>query len=138
MKIENTVCTLKHGSIIGSVLTNIDTLFGWYIDPSDIRDTVVILKSEHKKATEQGWVYLYPAYNVSELGIILELLNNTHYSWFCTTGTKDQGKFYLFIVDDSTEEIVFESFKETEAETRADAVIWMIHQKIINTKELKL
>ena len=135
MKIENTVCTLEQArEIHKSGVENLSTLFVFGMGP----DNIWKLQLNIEYCGESEYCSFIPAYTVAELGILLPWRGN-NYEFI--VGQESNGFVHRLKIwsPGSNHVDLYYIEKISEAEARADALIWLINNEyIINTNELKL
>lgn len=131
MKTEDYCCTYEQAmEIHKSGVENLSTLFVFGKGPDDIWK----LQLNNEYCEESEYCSFIPAYTVAELGILLPS-NIKHY--YLTSVKYEDG--FDISYDYYNEYLNNKSFKaETEAQSRANVLIWLINNKYINPKELKL
>ena len=136
MKLEDIFCTFEQSRVISGVFPNLKSIFGWFIDPSDIRENVIIPMTFVKDADKKGWVYLYPAFTTSELGVLLGRYQ------VVKIYDLEAGEEYWSITNlDDFLDIIWMSRdfdKKGENIVRAEAFIYLIKNKKIKVEDLKL
>lgn len=131
MNLEDQVCTIDQSYLISSVFPNLKSIFGWFVDPSDLKEIIIMPMVFVKDADEKGWIYLHPAFTTSELGALL----GDYYVL--------PGKFGWIIKKRGQPNIVQHriphlSFGAPEAEVRADALLLLLKNKRILPEEILL
>ena len=132
MKLEDIVCTLEQSRVISGVFPNLKSIFGWFIDPSDIREIIIIPMTFAKDADKKGWVYLYPAFTTSELGV---LLPDKYLNRICKS--TEIADFWQYFHNDCYARKAYDHY-ETEAQARSAVLIELIENDFEKVEDLKL
>jgi hypothetical protein len=133
MLIEEQVCSFDQASLIYSHGLRLDNCLLHWCQNKHTEQNKLFL-AEISPPT-YGWVYLFPAYTVAELGV---LLGDWLYHIRVDIGLCDNDEttgFCNFCFAFENEE--FEYFK-TEAQARAGALIWLIENNHLKPEDLKL
>lgn len=126
MKIENQVCTLEQAKEL--VELQID----------DYRSCLYHFQG--KVVNEAYGNDYYPAYSSAELGMMLLVEDDTHFSQ--TSYNEHLGEWQTFIMKrpEDEEAINFDTVYigegDTEAESKCDALIWMLKNGITNKENI--
>jgi len=108
MKLEDQVCSFEQARKLTELGVTLDTTF--------------------------HWESFYPALTVAELGVLLQP--------YTVVRNVDKGKIYWRLLDDyhlprwESKAPLF--YKDTEAEGRAEALIWLIENGYVKVESLKL
>jgi hypothetical protein len=133
MKLEDQVCSFAQGMRLDDLGLQTNSLFGWHQEASDLKETLVLYIGDRRDASKYGWHYIFPAYTVAELGILLQP--------YTVARNVDKGKIYWRLLDDyylpkwESKAPLF--YKDTEAEGRAEALIWLIENGYVKVERLK-
>lgn len=142
MKIEDQVAAFEQAKKLVALGVKIDTQFYWVEAPSDLRDTALITKAQIDEADSMGWFNPIPAPTVAELGLLLpkemrfknidgDIIGSLTFYFFEGEWVTD------YMLPDSGESL--ETFiGRTEAQARAEALIWLLENNYLNPKDLKL
>lgn len=129
MRTEDKVCSFEQAQKLVELGLNLKTYFGWFIDPSDVRDGTIIPMKEKNETYEWNWDFAFPAYDVAELGILLPQSISV---WF-------EDPVWLWVCEISSIAVgCSDSEFKTEAQARTDALIWSIENKQVDIERLSL
>ncbi len=138
MKLEDQVCTLKQAQKLVKLGLVLGTTYVWQKRGSDYQ-----LASRYNLAAKSK--DSFPAPNVAELGVLLPaglMIEDAHH-WLETN--KADASFLTGYIQkantphSSHDELwVCKFIKETEAQARADALIWLIENGFVKVGSLKL
>jgi hypothetical protein len=133
MKTKDQVCSLEQAKKLVELGVVLDTTLLWYKtnDGWELIPGKTPSCKFNKKNFER--FKFYPALNVAELGVLLPYDERFGAAWY--SGANERGEIYCHIYNDA-EEQVFHA--KTEAQARADALIWLIEKGFRNPKDLKL
>jgi hypothetical protein len=137
MKIEDQVCSFGQAEELARLGVNIETYFEWVRLESDCIDyqsdnwaEPILMLKETRETCEAHIVFHYPAPTCSELGILL--------SGYQIILTPNDG-WEVFDPDGFAHGFLAEYCdKLPETAARAEALIWLIDEKYIDPKDLKL
>jgi hypothetical protein len=145
MKIEDQVCSFEQAKRlyelgVGFVWSKDCPTWTW--EYGDAIEKWYVTAYEHDWALQTDLVW-YPAYTVAELGVLLpkEVMfpceGRGYYRGELTCYWFDGDWCADYTIPESTESLHTHS-AETEAQDRAAALIWLIENKHVDPKELKL
>jgi hypothetical protein len=142
MKIEDQVCSFEQAKKLIDLGVVLDTTY-YYYTPDGYMNERKLIHCDYVPSNSNGYPY-YPAPNVAELGVLIpkfvsiigpddelwESCMPTTY-WFDEQWNMD---FQWF----ETWESIYVVNGETEAQARAEALIWLINNNYIIQGDLKL
>ncbi len=143
MKLEEQVCTFDQSVKLAELGVNLTTAFYWVANGNGQGDPVKIrlgLKEDGHQTAES----CYPAYTTAELGILLPYELNLEEEDLYIQGTigNRRGEFYYIWFQSSLDNVEWELFpaieKDTEAQARADALIWLIENNYVSVADLTI
>jgi hypothetical protein len=140
---EDQVCSFAQGMRLDDLGLQTNSLFGWHQEASDLKETLVLYIGDRRDASKYGWHYVFPAYTVAELGVLLPwaIGEGISQEWVLHTHKDDDGEYCVTLLDLSDDYRWFckkEFYADNEAQVRAEALIWLIEEKYIAAGELKL
>ena len=130
MRLKDQVCSFEQSNELAAYI-KLNTLWSWVILDGDDPDSARLILTE-KSDLEDEECIIIPAPTTAELGILL-LCRHYLVDW---TG----GKTFIRSRKSNMIEHVIKKhpWPKTEAQSRADAVIWLIKKGCINVEDLKL
>lgn len=131
MKLEDKVATFIQSQKIIHYGVNFKTHFYWVTDKIG---TVTFLDNDPYKASKFGWPVYYPAPDVAELGILLPGNAEIDVDVYKTSNLNE---FQAVVYHKFKEDFDLKIFK-TEAEARAEALIFLLSKGLIDPSSLKL
>jgi len=130
MKIKNQVCTLEQSMELNELLKTEEDVF---------HATFYHFKGE---ITREAWGKdYYPAFTCSELGVMLIVSDDTHFTQ--SSYNEHLGEWQTFVLKRPVDEeqVQFDNIYmgegDTEAEAKADALIWMIKKGITDKENIE-
>ncbi len=144
MKKEDQVCTFEQAKKLSELGVDLPTLFCWHSTgqyQSNEDQFVLVLTDELKGSNDS---VCYPAPTVAELGTLIPYEISLEDEDLYLQGTigNRQGDFYYIWFQSSIDNVEWELFpaieRETEAEARAEALIWLIDNEFIKTADMAL
>ena len=135
MKLENQICTLNQAIKLKNLEVPQKSLFFWEVSGK---------RSEIKQAAEVDISKSFSAFNVAELGLLLPCLVPLEEEDYYLQGTigNREGEFYYIWFQSSIDNVEWELFpaieKDTEAEARAEALIWLLENDFLKAEELEI
>jgi hypothetical protein len=132
MRIEDQVITFDQAALIYSHGVRIDNCLFHWCQNKHTGENKIFLAEISPPSYE--WVYLFPAYTVAELGVLLGI--GTRLSHDVTKCGFNDNWLVGEKFGNSTTHIVTDV--ENEAQARAAALIWLIENGHIKVEDLKL
>jgi hypothetical protein len=143
MKIEDQVCSFEQAKKLVGMGLNLDTLFRFYLLTND--HDYRLARNLHEAysfdelleiTTEGKEVNVFPAPTVAELGVLLPYTHpdNSDCRLVCVKGLYDFTVFYEPLKGFPRLQFI----AVTEAQARAEALIWLIENKYLDPKTLTL
>ena len=138
MKKEDQVCTLVQARKLVELDVKLSTLFYWVVGNDEPR---LVSSDQVRDAMD---VEKYPAPTVAELGMLLPWQISLEDEDLYLQGTigNRQGEFYYIWFQSSIDNVEWELFpaieRDTEAEARAEALIWLIENEFAKPAALVL
>lgn len=138
MEMSDQVCSVEQAKKLKEIGVKLKSIFYWSenIKPEPIEKIKLnnFWDGNHGLREDSEYFNFYPAYTVAELGVLLPgyiyFQLESHffsYSWVGCPRT------YSIHVGS-----VMTFYGQSEAELRADCLIWLIENQFVNPKELKL
>lgn len=144
MKIKEQVCTLEQARRLSELGAKLDTVFKWIVEEKGRENSPSAEIIYSGLVTEPADGILLPAPNSSELGMLLPsmiMLDDEDLFLQGTIGNRGGG-FYCIWFQSSIDNVEWDEFpaveKDTEAEARAEALIWLIENGYVNVSDLEL
>lgn len=143
MKLEDQVCTFNQAVKLAELGVNLSSAFYWIAEgkgQSDPAKFKLAVKEEDHDSADT----CYPAFTTAELGILLPYELNLEDEDLYIQGTigNRRGEFYYIWFQSSLDNVEWELFpaieKDTEAQARADALIWLIENDFVSTADLAI
>ena len=129
MKIENQVCNLQQAKHLLGLGVECNSFFMWHI--GGVTGEWIIIDTEHSNITNED----FPAFTVAELGV---LIGNKYTLSETTNHEEDSRRFIcgdVFGTEDGDDyDYNICCFGATEAEARANTLIHLLENKIIDVE----
>jgi len=143
MKNEEMVCSIEQAKALEKLGVKINTYFVWVesdpIDEANTTEVLVIPRLKKLDACSKGYNYVSFAPNVAELGVLLPIICGTNRLTFELNIKKTNNGWLAWYDTCGYRSTIFEmSEKENEAQSRAEALIWIIENKHTKVEDLKL
>lgn len=138
MKIEDQVCTLKQAKKLKILKVTQDSYFQWKCN--DVQ--VCVVQKEMTDMIDRSLPLLnknYAAYTLSELGVMLELDDDKHLFDYFYNGHAGCYEVVLNKRDERKTagiKLINREEGETEAEARADMLIYLLENKLTTAEEV--
>jgi hypothetical protein len=129
MKIEDQMCSFEQARKLKSLGLNIETLWSYEVDTREIVHDAsdCILKD----------LYI-PAPTVAELGSLLPKIITVDEIEYFHSGSRMNHAGFFSMAYENDNQYLGTWMEETEAQARAEALIWLIENGYVDPKELKL
>lgn len=142
MKLEKQVCSFTQAKKLAELSLCVDSLFNWKLTTEGSESISEVVFSQTEKIVPAD---LLPALTVAELGLLLPSVvqydEDEDYYLQGSIGNRE-GEFYYIWFQSSLDNVEWELFpsieKDTEAEARAEALIWLIENGYVDPKTLTL
>ncbi len=128
MKIEKQVCTIDQAKKLADLGVKQDAFFKWVVTGNST-DLLISSSVENMES--------YSAFSVAELGVLLPSvihLEDDDYYLHGSIGNREDEFYYIWFLS-SFENVEWETFpaieKDTEAEARAESLIWLLENKYL-------
>ena len=137
MKIENQVCTLEQAKKLKELGVTAEPLFWYVIDIDPITPLDIIQKWQHSNFDQ---CEKYSAFTVAELGVMLPdgKTIDPEYTQIVTCRSYSDSSLYVCfcerVIGDN--EPTIEQFGDTEAEARADMLIYLLENHLTTPEEV--
>ena len=124
MKIEQQVCTLEQAKKLMALGVTAEPLYWHVIDIDPLTPMDIIQKWQHSNFDQ---CEKYPAYNVSELGVMLPNYYESHKgamddTWYCGMLEGGDGEYF--------------AIEKTESEARAAMLIYLLENNLTTPEEV--
>lgn len=137
MNIKKQVCTLKQAEKFIDLQIDVKSLFVYCIVSASIDGSKmeILPTTFDLKIPDLATTFVAPAFTSAELGVMLLLENDLIFSE--TKYNEHQGEWETLIHERDSEyesgfKLIYTGEGETEAESKADALIWMLENDITN------
>ena len=122
MKIKDQICSFEQAKKLLELGVKLNTLWSYWTPDGYENEKIVVYQAD---LYEHPY---YPAPTVAEFGVLLGDFQVGFHWW-------DIKLYYVQLFLDG---ILMECRKETEAQARAEALIWLIENRYIKPEDLKL
>ena len=143
MKLEDQVCTFEQSLKLAELGVALPTTFYWSAKGKDRSDPAAF-KLTIKEENDETADTCYSAFTTAELGILLPYELNLEDEDLYIQGTigNRRGEFYYIWFQSSLDNVEWELFpaieRDTEAQARADALIWLIENEFVRVADLSI
>ena len=140
MKLDEQVCSYSQAKKLAQLGFTSTTQFYWITSESFGKTDPVLVSVQDQQTSAEGSFYAAPT--VAELGILLptEISHEDELYYLQGTIGNRQGEFYYIWFQSSLDNAEWELFpsieKDTEAEARAEALIWLIENDFVSVEKL--
>lgn len=134
MKIEKQVCTLEQAKELFELQIDAVPFFMWHI--GGVTGEWIIIDTQHSNITSED----FSAFTSAELGMMLLVEDDDHFT--STAYNEHLGEWQTFVCkrpedEDATDfDNLYIGEGDTEAEAKADALIWMLKNNITNKENI--
>ncbi|MBU2513458.1 hypothetical protein KJ966_19120 [bacterium] len=143
MKIENQVCSVDQAKRLVELGIRLQTFFQWELPVNTKRSDPDVFSLSVVSSIPGKKVISYPAPSVAELGELLPTVISLEEEDLFIQGSlgKRRGEFHYIWFQSSLDNVEWELFpaieKDTEAEARAEALIWLIENDYVKLEDLR-
>lgn len=134
MNLEDQVCSIFLGKRLQNLGVNLRSKWYWHPAPSGDGEIMQLWPKEMMIVKNHIGI---PAYSVAELGVLLpEIIEiDGHECYYESGKVIGEGEYWVGWQGEITG---YNIKGDTEAQARAEALIWLLENKYVNPKELKL
>ncbi len=143
MKVEDQVCTIEQAKRFVELGIRLQTYFQWEVpDNADRSESETCALSITSSAMKKN-INTYPAPSAAELGELLPAVVSLEEEDLFIQGSlgNRRGEFHYIWFQSSLDNVEWELFpaieKDTEAEARAEALIWLIENEFVKIEDLE-
>ncbi len=142
MRLEEQVCSMEQAKKLVDLGLQLSTCYYWLEQGNVGMETQTLLSESD--ITSIADAHFYPAPTVAELGILLPTeITDEDEDYYLQGSIGDRrGEFFYIWFQSALDNIEWELFpaieKDTEAEARAEALIWLLENGMVKPENLRL